>query len=117
MAALFADLTVDRPAPGVAVIHAPERFDVYAAPAVRRLQVDLVAQGVYAQVFDLSGTRVLDSMCMGVLVGALKRLHGHGGVLVLDSPVPEVRHALTVTGLAKVFHIVEPVSVPAADPD
>jgi anti-sigma B factor antagonist len=116
MAELFANIAVDCPAPGIAVIHVPENFDVYEAPGVRRVHVELVQQLVYVHVFDLTATRFVDSTGLGVLVGALKRLRSHGGVLVLDSPAPGVRHALTVTGLVKIFHVVEPVYVPVADP-
>lgn len=104
---MLADITVARPAPGIAVIHVPAEFDVYTAPAIREAQIALVLDGVYSQVFDLTDTRVLDSTAMGVLVGAQKRLRAHDGVLVLDSPTVNVRHALTITGLVKIFHIVQ----------
>lgn len=109
MLVTIADIPVTRPAPGVAVIHVPEAFDVYTAPRIREIHVSLVQDGVYTQVFDLTDTRHLDSTGMGVLVGALKRLRAHDGAMALDSPTPNVHHALTFTGLTKIFHIAEPV--------
>lgn len=102
----FAPIAVDRPAPGVAVIHTPEDFDVYEAPVVRQVHVDLVGELVYAHVFDLSATCRIDSTGLGVLVGALKRLRARDGVVVLESPTAAVRHVLEVTGVAKIFVIV-----------
>ena len=105
------EVTVERPATGVAIIHCPEVFDVYTAPVVREVHVKLAQEGIRTTVFDLTKTRKLDSTGMGVLVGALKRMRNLGGGVVLDSPAINVRHALTVTGLTKIFHIVEPVIV------
>lgn len=108
---MFEQIAVTRPAPGIAVIRVPECFDVYTAPRIRQIHVDLVMDGAYSQVFDLTDTRHLDSTGMGVLVGARKRLAGHDGTVVLDSPTVNVRHGLTVTGLIKIFHLVEPVTI------
>lgn len=105
---LVTDIPVTRPAPGVAVIHVPAELDVYTVPGIRQLHIDLVQDGVYTQIFDLTAVEFIDSTGLGVLVGAKKRLAAHGGTIVLDSPNPPVRHVLDrVTGLTKVFHVVE----------
>lgn len=102
------EVTTDPLADGVAIIHCPEVFDVYTAPVVRQAHVKLAQEGIRATVFDLTRTRILDSTGMGVLVGALKRMRALGGVVVLDSPTVDVHYWLTVTGLVKTFHIVQP---------
>ena len=109
-------IPVDRPAPGVAVIHMPADIDVYTAPAVRELSVQLVMEGRYHQVADLTHTRRIDSTGLGVLVGALKRSRGHGAQVVLVAPTEAVRHTLRITGLAKVFRIAMTVDE-ALDPN
>lgn len=99
-------VTVDRPAAGIAVIRCPEIFDVYVAPKVRETTVNLVNEGCYRLVVDLSRVQKCDSTGLGVLVGALKRTQGHDGTVILDSPNSEILHLLTFTGLTKVFRIV-----------
>ena len=106
------DITVDRPAPGIAVIHLPAQFDAYTFTRVREIHVELVREGVYLQVFDLTDVDLIDSNGLGVLVGAKKRLAMHDGTIVLDSPNASIRHVLNVvTGIGKIFHQVETVIV------
>jgi len=54
---------------------------------------------------DLSGTTFLDSMCLGVLLGAKKRLAEGGGELDLVVATPEIRRVFEITMLDRVFEI------------
>lgn len=98
-----ATFTIDRPAPGVAVVATEGELDVYSAPDLRDRYVDLINEAVFRQVFDLSAVTRIDSTGLGVIVGALKGLRNRGGGLALVAPfeATDVRRALTVTGLAK----------------
>jgi len=52
-------------------------------------------------VLDLSGVEFMDDSGLGLLVGALKRLRGEGGSLILRNPRPQILRALEMTGVAK----------------
>ncbi len=98
-----ATFTIDRPAPGVAVVTIEGDLDAYSAPDLRDTYVDLINEAAFQQVFDLSAVARIDSTGFGVIVGALKNLRARGGGLALVVPfeAADVRHALTITGLAK----------------
>lgn len=100
---LMAQITIDHPAPGVAVVAIKGDLDAYSAPDLRDTYVDLINQARFRQVFDLSAVTRIDSTGLGVIVGALKNLRARGGDLALVVPreAADVQHALAITGLAK----------------
>jgi len=57
-------------------------------------------------VLDLSGLEFLDSMGLGVLVGALKRARSHDGQLVLAAVPERIAQLLQLVGLDEVFTVV-----------
>ncbi|MGH3195138.1 MAG: STAS domain-containing protein, partial [Streptosporangiaceae bacterium] len=61
------------------VIEAPDSFDIYSAPAVRELAIQLQEGGATAIVFDMGGVTFMDNTALGVIVGAHKRLRSAGG--------------------------------------
>lgn len=54
---------------------------------------------------DLSGVDLIDSIGLGVLIGALRRVRAVDGELVLVVPEPRVRAAFAATDLDGVFTI------------
>lgn len=58
-----------------------------------------------ALVVDFSDTTFLDSMALGVLLGATKRLRDGGGRLRVVAPGIEVRRIFEITGLDRVFDL------------
>lgn len=54
---------------------------------------------------DLSGVDLIDSIGLGVLIGALRRVRAVDGELVLVVPEPRVRAAFVATDLDGVFTI------------
>jgi len=71
---------IGRYAAGAAsVIEAPADFDIYSAPAVRELAVQLIDGGATTIVFDMAGVTFMDNTALGVIVGAHKRLRSAGG--------------------------------------
>ncbi|GAQ63360.1 anti-sigma-B factor antagonist [Streptomyces scabiei] len=80
-------------------------ISVYTAPTLRELIVDLINQGRYFLVVDLTSVELLDSTGVGVLVGGLKRIRAHSGAIALVVPSERVLKMFRITGLTKVFPI------------
>jgi anti-sigma B factor antagonist len=79
--------------------------DLYTAPALRDRIASLIDGGVRRLVVNLEEVGFLDSSGLGVLIGALRRLKEHDGVLRLVCNEGSTLNVLTVTGLDKVFQI------------
>ncbi|MEU9137808.1 STAS domain-containing protein [Streptomyces sp. NPDC048404] len=88
---------------------ASDLIDVYIAPQVRDVLVDVINQGRYFLVVDFTAVDSVDSTGLGVLVGGLKRVRAHQGVLVVVVPSVRARKAFWITGLSKVFPIFDTV--------
>jgi anti-sigma B factor antagonist len=90
---------------GTWVIEAPASFDIYSAPAVRNLAIQLQEGGATAIVFDLAGVTFMDNAALGVIVGAHKRLRGAGGegAAFLAAAGERVARCFAVTGLTKIL--------------
>lgn len=83
------------------VIEAPADFDIYSAPAVRELAVQLIDDGAAAIVFDMAGVAFMDNTALGVIFGAHKRLRGAGGQGATVAAASErVARCFEVTGLS-----------------
>jgi anti-sigma B factor antagonist len=100
------DLTLDtREADGKTVVAVGGEIDVYTAPKLRDKITELVGEGVYDLVIDLSAVEFLDSTGLGVLVGGLKKVRAHNGSLNLVCNQDRLLKIFRITGLAKVFVI------------
>lgn len=80
-------------------------LDVYSAPELRRVLVQLADVGRLILVVELAGIDDVDSTGLGVLVGGLKRVHFKGGTLSLVVTGERVLDILSKTGLTRVFRI------------
>ena len=80
-------------------------IDIYTAPRLRDLLIDLVSQGNYQLIVNLDKVGFLDSNGLGVLVGGLKRVRAHDGSLDLACTRERILEVLRITGLTKVFGI------------
>jgi anti-sigma B factor antagonist len=70
---------------------------------LREQIVSVVSDGAPRIVCDLDGVEFLDSTGLGVLVGALKRLRGVGGELILACGQERLLKIFRITGLDRVF--------------
>ena len=68
---------------GIEVIDVQGEIDMYTAPRLRELLIDLVSKTSYQLVVNLDKVGFLDSTGLGVLVGGLRRVRAHGGSLDL----------------------------------
>ena len=94
---------------GIEVIDVEGEIDIYTAPRLRELLMDLVSQGSYELVVNLDKVGFFDSTGLGVLVGGLRRVRAHGGWLDLVCTRERILKIFRITGLTKVFGIYETV--------
>ena len=93
------------PRPGAVVLALNGEADLHAAPELRDRVDTAIADGATVLVVDLSDTTFVDSMTLGVLLGAMKRLRGRGGQLQLVVTRPDLRRIFEITLLDRVFPI------------
>jgi anti-sigma B factor antagonist len=96
-------------APGSTVIAVSGEIDVYTAPRLREALVSLVEAGNYRLIVDMEGVEFLDSTGLGVLVGGLKRVRAHDGVIDLVCTQGRILRIFRITGLSRVFNIYDSV--------
>ena len=94
---------------GIEVIDVQGEIDMYTAPRLRELLIDLVGKGSYQLVVNLEKVGFLDSTGLGVLVGGLKRVRAHDGSLDLVCTREQILNILRITGLTEVFGIYQTV--------
>jgi len=86
---------------GMEVIDVQGEIDIYTAPRLRELLIDLVSKGDYQLVVNLDK--------VGVLVGGLRRVRAHDGSLDLVCTQQRILNIFRITGLTEVFGIYETV--------
>ena len=96
-------------APDRTVIAVSGEIDVYTAPRLRETIVSLVEAGNYRLIVDMEGVEFLDSTGLGVLVGGLKRVRAHDGVIDLVCTQGRILRIFRITGLSRVFNIYDSV--------
>lgn len=104
-----ADFSIDTipVAEGTVVIALHGQADLHTAPQLRSRIGAAIDDGATSVVVDLSEATFIDSMTLGVLLGAVKRLGpSHGSVLVVCSD-PHIRRVFEITLLDRVFALFE----------
>ena len=92
---------------GIEVIDVQGEIDIYTAPRLRELLIDLAVTGSCQLVVNLDKVGFLDSTGLGVLVGGLKRVRAHDGSLDLVCTQQRILKILKIAGLTEVFGIYE----------
>ena len=90
---------------GIEVIDVGGEIDIYTAPRLRELLIDLVSKNNYQLIVNMDKVEFLDSTGLGVLVGGLKRVRAHDGSLDLVCTQERILKIFRITGLTKVFGI------------
>jgi anti-sigma B factor antagonist len=91
------------------VVDVEGEVDIYTAPRLRDLLIELVGENKYRIIVNLQKVEFLDSTGLGVLVGGLKRVRAHDGSLDLVCTQERILKIFRITGLTKVFGIHETV--------
>jgi anti-sigma B factor antagonist len=77
--------------------------DLHSATELRaRLGADIEA-GADVVIVDFSEVTFIDSVALGVLLDAIKRLRARGGELRIAGPRPEIRRVFEITLLDRIF--------------
>ena len=95
---------------GIEVVDVEGQIDIYTAPRLRELLIDLFEKGNYQLVVNMEKVEFLDSTGLGVLVGGLKRVRAHDGSLDLVCTQERILRIFRITGLTRVFGIHEKVN-------
>ena len=101
---------------GCTLITVEGELDIHTAPGLGQAISELVQEGVYDLVIDLTTLEFLDSTGLGVLVGGLKRVRAHDGSLQLVCTQERILKIFRITGLTKVFPIHSSVDEAVASP-
>ena len=94
---------------GIEVVNVEGEIDIYTAPRLRELLIDLAGKNNYQLIVNLEKVGFLDSTGLGVLVGGLKRVRAHDGSLDLVCTQERILKIFRITGLTKVFGIYQTV--------
>ena len=85
------------------VIAVRGQADLHTAPELRDAITAALDGGATGLVVDLSDASFVDSMTLGVLLGAVKRLRPSGGKVAIVTPDPHIRRIFEITLLDRVF--------------
>ena len=97
--------TVTHERAGWKIVVLEGEIDLSTAPALRHTLAAEGDAGVDRIAVDLRSVGFMDSMGLGVLIGARRRLTERGGDLALVCVGGPVRRVLDVSGLADIFTI------------
>jgi anti-sigma B factor antagonist len=81
--------------------------DLHTAPQLRDAMTGAIDGGATSLIVDLSDATFVDSMTLGVLLGAVKRLRPHGGKVSVVCVSPHIRRIFEITLLDRVFALHE----------
>jgi anti-sigma B factor antagonist len=91
---------------GWTVVVVEGEIDLSTAPSLRQTLATQADAGALRVAVDLRSVGFMDSMGLGVLIGARRRLTERDGDLALVCVGGPVRRVLDVSGLADIFTIV-----------
>ena len=94
---------------GIEVVDVGGEIDIYTAPRLRELLIDLAGKNSYQLVVNLDKAGFPGSAGLGVLVGGLNRVRAHDGSLDLVCTRERILKIFKITGLTKVFGICQTV--------
>jgi anti-sigma B factor antagonist len=95
----------ERAADGVGIVLVSGEVDIYTAPRFKECMLALLDAGADRLLIDLTGVTFIDSTALGVLIGAVRRVHTAGGAMALVVTNRAVERVLSITGLDRVFTI------------
>lgn len=90
-----------------AIILVKGEIDIYSAPDFKKSLYQLITDVQQNIILDCSGLSYIDSMGLGILVGALKRVREKDHNIIIRNPRSTVRKLFRITGLDKAFIIEE----------
>ena len=92
---------------GWQIVEVTGELELATAPRLRQQVVSLVGADCVRVVLDLTGVDFIDSVGLGVVVGALKRTRSHGGELRVVAPQDRVRSLFRLTRLDEIMVVAD----------
>jgi anti-sigma B factor antagonist len=90
---------------GAVVVEVEGDVDLHSAPELRDRLNALIGDGAERVVVDLSEATFLDSMALGVLLGAKREVADRDGMLELVVATDDIRRIFEITMLERIFRI------------
>ena len=84
-------------------------LDAYVAPEVRRQIEEIFDAGHRWLLIDLSDVDYIDSVGLGIMVGAAKRANELGGDVAIAASKPAVVRVFEISGTKELLNVVETV--------
>lgn len=81
-------------------------MDAHTGPALREELLRLTEAGSRWLLLDMTAVQYMDSVGLGILVGATKRVAERQGALALIGPRPNVRRVLEISGTTELLNLV-----------
>ncbi len=94
---------------GWQIVEVTGELELATAPRLRQQVVSLVGADCLRVVLDLTRVDFIDSVGLGVVVGALKRTRTRGGDLRVVAPEQRVRSLFTLTRLDEIIVVADRV--------
>lgn len=99
------DLNLEQHSSQQAVLHVSGRVDAQSADALKREIKEVAERGLTQLVVNLQDVNLIDSSGLSALVSGFKVIHERGGQLVLAGLGEQIKVALELTRLNRVFPI------------
>jgi anti-sigma B factor antagonist len=90
---------------GIEVVDVEGKIDIYTAPRLRELLIDLVSKNTYQLIVNMDKIEFFDFIGLGCWWWGLKRVQAHDGSLDLVCTREQILNVFRITGLTKVFGI------------
>jgi anti-sigma B factor antagonist len=90
---------------GWSVIAVLGELDLATAPQLRQRIVALVSQGAVRLLLDLRATDFIDSIGLGVIIGALKRVQPLGGEVAVVCTTSRIRTVFEMTRIDTIIPV------------
>jgi anti-sigma B factor antagonist len=103
------------PSDDLFVVAVTGQADLHTAPELRDAIGSAINDGQTRLVIDLTEATFVDSMTLGVLLSALKRVTPLGGRLVVVCPDPHLRRVFEITSLDRVLSLTSSTDEAAAE--
>lgn len=108
-------VTVERPRPTLAVLHAAGEVDAATLPALRSGLDAAVEDPARDLVLDLAGVQFMGSSGLSMLVEARRVTAARGGTLRLAAPPRAVLRPLELSGLLELFTVCSDTATAVSD--
>lgn len=98
-------IAVERLSSTTVLVSPRGELDLNKASELRDVLFGAIENGATSLVVDLETTTFIDSMTIGILLGAVRRLQRHGGELRIACADTTIRRIFEITLLDRVFAI------------